>query len=194
MKYFINLDTRLSCAEKSDQDFLASRLFVGIHKAIVQECDTASSQKKIAVTFPAMDLDAKTVGPVIRVFANDPDVLGRLMRHSAIHRFALDLRPTLQEVPLGAKHEIFSRDRAKNPLSPSAVRRRARRAIAAGRDPIANPPRQKSQGVITAGIEVASESNGNRFAMDIRRASATDAGTGEFNAYGLSVGGATPAF
>ena len=85
---YIDFDFR----NEPDATFLMAKTISGVHAAIVQECgpEEANRQALIAISFPDSGKEQGS-GDVLRVFAKEEAVLGRLMRHSAVHRFIADL-------------------------------------------------------------------------------------------------------
>ena len=185
-----HVDFDLRPHDKEEADFLVSALMGGIHLAIVQECGNGEAgcrQDRLAVAFPHATTGKGAHGSVLRVFGA-ADVLGRMLRHPALHRYATSLATPIAPVPAAEAFVALRRDQTGKKASPSYLARQARR----GRPlPVSRPA---SEGPARFSFEVMSRSTARTFLLAVTPTPAPDAGSGLFTAYGLSAGGATPVF
>lgn len=190
MQFFVDFDTRngVDGQDHDEQEFLFSSIFQGVHAAIVQECgESASNQNKMAISFPLSD--EKNHGGLIRVLSSDEDVLGRMLRHSNIHRYTVDLDISILKIPAVNNFCIFFRNRINDRVSPSALRRAEIRLKTKS-----FPIKHVDKNADGFAIYIKSESNGNQFLFKICRKDAVQHLDDSFNSYGLSSKASVPMF
>jgi CRISPR-associated endoribonuclease Cas6/Csy4 subtype I-F len=189
LRYFVDFDCRgMDCLLSEDDDgneFLVTHIVTGIHLAIVTECgDKATRQDKIALSFPnARD---QKHGSIVRVLTSDQEVMGRLLRNPAIHRFATGIASEMQPVPEQHTFQLVLRNRKPDRTSPSRLRRDIKRGKESK-----SVNRIKTDGFI---VKVKSKTTNLEFPLFISQKKVDLAATGFFNAYGLSGAGTIPSF
>jgi len=188
LNHYVDLDCRKSgsCQDENDVKFLFSKIFTGIHHAIVLECGgDSNNQRKIAVSFPQSSADSH--GPVLRVFATSNDILDRALRHPSVHRFVTGLHAAVLAVPEARAFQILARDRSLDKASPSSKRRAHARCESIGHPVAISHHHEKKIGrSVCFPVEVQSQSNGERFLLQVGVRSSESNGNGNFGAYGLS--------
>lgn len=174
-----------SCQDENDVRFLFSKIFSGMHHAIVLECgDASTSQRKIALSFPCAVEGSH--GPVLRVFAASSDILERTLRHPGLHRFVTGLNATVLVVPKTHSFQCFVRDRSADKSSPSAKRRSQARHELLSKPVGTLHARANTVRGVRFSVDVQSQSNGERFLLHVNVHSSKAEGVGSFGAYGLS--------
>ena len=186
LTHYVNFDCRESGdkSEEGEGDFLVAHILTGIHQAIVTECgEDATKQSKIAMCFPQANQDSH--GAVIRVFTSDKDVMGRLLRNPAVHRYATSVASEILLVPEQHQYQRVARNRQADRLSPSQKRRDVRRGKSVTMAEV------RKNGFI---VNVISRTTNQEFPLFITQTPIDQPSDGVFNAYGLSTTATMPMF